>query len=117
MQNMTISEKTALLQKTLDDNKAEDIKVYDLVGKSSITDAVVIATATSTPHLRALSVAAERAMAEQAGEHCRVSGDPETAWMVLDYFDIMVHLFLADARAYYDIEETWQKAPAPAKPE
>ncbi|MGN0844616.1 MAG: ribosome silencing factor [Kiritimatiellia bacterium] len=105
---MTLSEKTALIQTALDDHKAEDIAAYDVTGKSSITDSVVIATATSAPHLRALMVAVERTMAEQAGEHARVSGTPETAWIVLDYFDVMVHLFLSDARKYYNIEALWK---------
>lgn len=94
--------------KALDGKKAEDIKTYDVKGRSSVTDATVVATATSAPHLRALSVAVERAMRESFGEGARVSGDAESAWIVLDYFDVMVHLFLPDAREYYDIESLWK---------
>ena len=65
------------------------------------------ASATSVPHLRALAVAVERALAAK-GEHARVSGDAESAWIVLDYTDVMVHLFLPDARRYYDIESLWK---------
>ena len=96
------------IRKALEDKKAEGIAVYDVRGKSSITDATVVASATSAPHLRALSVAVQRAVREACGEGARISGDAESAWIVLDYFDAMVHLFLPDARAYYDIEALWR---------
>ena len=105
---MTTEDKIALIRKTLDEKKAEDVRDYDVRGKSTITDRVVAATATSAPHLRALSVAVQRALAEKAGEHGRTSGDAASAWIVVDDWDVMVHLFLADARAYYDIESLWK---------
>lgn len=98
------------IRKALEDKKAEGIAVYDVRGKSSITDATVVASATSAPHLRALSVAVQRAVREACGEGARISGDAESAWIVLDYFDAMVHLFLPDARRYYDIESLWKKS-------
>ena len=51
----------------------------------------------------------QRAVREACGEGARISGDAESAWIVLDYFDAMVHLFLPDARAYYDIEALWRR--------
>ena len=92
----------------LDGKKADNVAQYDVRGKSSVTDAPVVASATSVPHLRALSVAVQRAVRETCGEGARVSGDEESAWIVLDYFDVMVHLFLPDARAYSDIEALWR---------
>jgi len=92
------------IRKALEDKKAEGVAVYDVRGRSSIT----VASATSAPHLRALSVAVQRAVREACGEGARISGDAESAWIVLDYFDAMVHLFLPDARAYYDIEALWR---------
>ena len=96
------------IRKALEDKKAEGVAVYDVRGRSSITDTAVVASATSAPHLRALSVAVQRAVREACGEGARISGDAESAWIVLDYFDVMVHLFLPDARAYYDIEALWR---------
>ena len=97
------------IRKALEDKKAEGVAVYDVRGKSSVTDETVAASATSAPHLRALSVAVQRAVREACGEGARISGDAESAWIVLDYFDVMVHLFLPDARAYYDIEALWRR--------
>ena len=96
------------IRKALEDKKAEGVAVYDVRGRSSITDTAVVASATSAPHLRALSVAVQRAVREACGEGARISGDAESAWIVLDYFDAMVHLFLPDARDYYDIEALWR---------
>ena len=97
------------IRKALEDKKAEGVAVYDVRGRSSITDTAVVASATSAPHLRALSVAVQRAVREACGDGARISGDAESAWIVLDYFDAMVHLFLPDARAYYDIEALWRR--------
>ena len=97
------------IRKALEDKKAEGVAVYDVRGRSSITDTAVVASATSAPHLRALSVAVQRAVREACGEGARISGDAESAWIGLDYFDAMVHLFLPDARAYYDIEALWRR--------
>lgn len=97
------------IRKALEDKKAEGVVVYDVRGRSSITDTAVVASATSAPHLRALSVAVQRAVRDACGEGARISGDAESAWIVLDYFDAMVHLFLPDARAYYDIEALWRR--------
>ena len=96
------------IRKALEDKKAEGVAVYDVRGRSSITDTAVVASATSAPHLRALSVAVQRAVREACGEGARISGDAESAWIVLDYFDAIVHLFLPDGRAYYDIEALWR---------
>ncbi|MBQ9726078.1 MAG: ribosome silencing factor [Kiritimatiellae bacterium] len=106
---MDTAEAVETVRRALEEKKAEDVAVYDVRGRSSVTDATVAASATSAPHLRALAVAVERAMAAK-GERARVSGDAESAWIVLDYADLMVHLFLPDARRYYDIESLWKKA-------
>lgn len=106
---MTTEEEIETVRRALEDKKAEDVEAYDVRGRSSIVDATVAASATSAPHLRALAVAVERAMAAK-GERARVSGDAESAWIVLDYADLMVHLFLPDARRYYDVESLWRKS-------
>lgn len=104
---MTTEEASETVRRALEDKKAASVAAYDVRGKSTVTDATVVASATSAPHLRALAVAVERAMAAK-GARARVSGDAESAWIVLDYSDLMVHLFLPDARRYYDIESLWK---------
>ncbi len=75
-----------------------------------LTDYVVIASASSTPHLKALQTAVSKQLREASGLSThRTSGDPDSAWIVMDFFDVVVHLFLPEAREYYDIEGLWEK--------
>ncbi|MBO7684516.1 MAG: ribosome silencing factor [Kiritimatiellae bacterium] len=83
----------------LEDAKAADVRTYDVRGKSGFTDFFVVATGAAAPHLKALARALPRAH--------RVSGEPESGWVVADYVDVVVHLFSAEARAYYALEKLW----------
>lgn len=104
---MDTKDKAELIRAILEEKKAEDVRIIDVRGKSGITDMLVIASAASSPHLRALANDVERGMREKAGERARRSGDEESAWIVLDFFDVMVHAFLPEARSYYRLEELW----------
>lgn len=84
----------------LEDAKGVDIKVYDVRGKSGLADYFVVATGAAAPHLKALV----KALPKKA---FRVSGDPESGWIVADYIDVIVHVFSAEARAYYALEKLW----------
>jgi len=91
----------------LEDNKAEDIKVYDVRGTSSVTDFNVAATGLSTPHLRALVSNVRTALKQDGVPGYRATGDHESGWVVLDYIDVIVHLFIREAREYYDLDSLW----------
>lgn len=96
--------------RVLDDRKAGDLTVLNVSEQSSITDYLVIATATSEPHLRALRIELEKAL--DAG-HVRLVGmeiKQESGWLVIDAFDVMVHLFLAETRERYGLERLWRDA-------
>lgn len=106
------SRKLALLCRELADRrKAEDIVVLDVRKISSITDYFVIATGTSEPHLRAISdEIQEKLRAEHDVRPRAVDGTFQTAWLVLDYFDVIVHIMRADVRQLYDLETLWGDA-------
>ena len=107
---MTSVEVAKLAAATIDSRKGEGIRVVDVRGVSPLADYIVIATATSAPHLRGLQTELAKVLREKAGEDSkRTSGDAQSAWMVLDYFDVMIHLFLPEARTYYAIESLWEK--------
>lgn len=94
----------------LEDKKAGELTVLDVSAQSSITDYLVIATATSEPHLRALRIELEKAL-DAAGVHLvGMESAQESGWMVIDAFDVMVHLFLAEARERYALERLWRDA-------
>ena len=95
-----------------DDKKAEDIVILDVRKISGITDYFVIASGSSEPHLRAVveeirdSIKTECGVAPGATD-----GALQTAWVVLDYFDVIVHVMRADERKRYDLESLWKDAP------
>lgn len=107
------SKKLALLCRELADNKkAEDLLILDVRKLSSVTDYFVIATGTSEPHLRAIQD--EIVSSLQEDHHLRpnaVDGSIQTAWLVLDYFDVVVHVMRRDLRERYNLEGLWNDAP------
>jgi ribosome-associated protein len=114
------SKKLALLCRELADNrKAEDIVVLDVRELSTVTDYFVIASGTSEPHLRAI---VDEITDELRDEHDvrprAVDGTLQTAWIVMDFFDVIVHVMRKDVRERYDLETLWGDAPQvkPKKP-
>lgn len=114
------SKKLALLCYELaDSKKAENIVILDLREISSITDYFVIGSGSSEPHLRAIIEELSEKLKEDHGVSPRArDGSLETAWVVLDYFDVIVHVMRSDVRERFDLEGLWGDAPRvkPRKP-
>ena len=106
------SRKLALLCRDLADNKkAEDIVVLDVRKVSSVTDYFVIASGTSEPHLRAIVDEITDKLRQEQGLRPRaVDGTLQAAWVVLDFFDVIVHIMRKDVRERYDLESLWGDA-------
>jgi len=106
------SRKLAQLCRELADNKkAEGIVVLDLRKISSVTDYFVICSGTSEPHLRAITDEIyDKLHEEQHLKPRAIDGTLHTAWVVLDYFDVIVHVMRADVRERYDLEGLWGDA-------
>ena len=96
--------------RVLDDKKAGELAVLDVSEQSSITDYLVLATATSEPHLRALRVELEKALDQNHVHLVGMETAPASGWTVIDAFDVMIHLFLSDAREHYGLERLWRDA-------
>jgi ribosome-associated protein len=107
------SKKLALLCRDFAENrKAENTVVIDVKKLSSVTDFFVVTSGTSEPHLRAITDEITQKLRDEHGLRPRaVDGTLQTAWIVLDYFDVIVHVMRADARARYDLEGLWGDAP------
>lgn len=106
------SKKLALLCRKLADNrKAENLLVLDVRKLSSVTDYFVIVSGGSHPHLRAI---VEEITGKLKHDHevrpARTDGATSGSWVVLDYFDVIVHVMLAETRAHYDLEGLWSDA-------
>jgi len=94
----------------LDEKKAENIKVLGVSAQSSITDYLVIGTCTSEPHLRALRVELEKVIDRSGVRIVGMDTAQGSGWLVVDAFDIMVHVFTAESRKKYALETLWKDA-------
>lgn len=106
------SKKLALLCRKLADNKkAENVVILDVKTLSSITDYFVIASGATEPHLRAIVTEITEKLRDEFQLRPRATdGDLKTAWQVIDYFDVIVHVMRTDVREKYDLESLWGDA-------
>ena len=93
------------------DRKAENLVALDLRGISTFTDFFVICSGTSEPHLKAIAGEIEEKLKVAGTRPNAVDGYPMSQWIVIDYGDVVVHIFHAQKRAYYSLEDLWSDAP------
>ncbi len=94
----------------IEDRKGMNPVVMNVHGISSVTDYYVIASGNSAPHLNALEEEIETSLKREGAKLYRRSGTPASGWMVVDYVDVVVHLFTEEAREYYALEKLWADA-------
>ena len=92
----------------LEDKKAEDIKVIDIKEVSSIADYFIIANGSNTNQLVAMQDAVDEAMYKAGIQAKQVEGNNNSTWILIDYNDIIVHLFSKEDRLFYDLERIWK---------
>lgn len=99
------------MEKSLADDKAEDIAVIALAGKTDFADFMVIASGTSQRHVGAIAEhLAERLKNDGRGK-VPVEGLTASDWVLVDAGDVLVHIFRPEARSFYDIEKLWNAPP------
>lgn len=91
----------------LDDDKAQDIVLIDLKGKSPMADTMIVASGRSHRHVGALADHLQRTMKELGLGRVKVEGLPHCDWVLLDAGDVIVHLFRPEVRTFYNIEKIW----------
>jgi len=101
----------AIVLKSLDDDKAEEIVQIDLKGKSSLADTMVIATGRSARHVAAIADHIVRALKDAGLGRPRVEGMATADWVLIDAGDVIVHLFRPEVRTFYNLEKIWQDGP------
>jgi ribosome-associated protein len=106
----TVLDVVKLCCRVLDDKKAAELTVLDVSEQSSITDFLVVATATSEPHLRALRVELEKALDAAKAPIVGMETAQESGWLVIDTFEVMIHLFLPETRERFGLERLWRDA-------
>ena len=102
-------EKVEKIIKTLDDKKAEDIKLIKIGDLTVVADYFIIASGTSTTHVKALSDEVDFQLKQTLGiSPVREEGYDTASWILLDYSDVIVHIFYPEAREFYSLERLWQ---------
>ncbi len=91
----------------LDDDKAQDMVLIDLRGKSPMSDAMIVASGRSHRHVGALADHLLRLFKDMGLGKVKVEGLPHCDWVLLDAGDVIVHLFRPEVRAFYNIEKIW----------
>ncbi|MGR8932222.1 MAG: ribosome silencing factor [Gammaproteobacteria bacterium] len=104
---MQVEELLKLVENELDERKAHQIKTLDVRGKTSITDYMVIATATSSRHAQSLCEYVVEKVKENGMQPLGVEGQPGSDWVLLDLGDVVVHVMTGHAREFYQLEKLW----------
>jgi len=104
-------ERALAAARTADDNRGRDIVVLDLRELTTFFDYFVIASGTSRRQLHAISEEIDHALEEGMGDRrLGIEGYDESRWILLDYGDVVIHLFEPETRAYYALEDLWAQA-------
>jgi ribosome-associated protein len=93
-----------------EDKKAVDLVVLDLRKAAGFTDFFVMASGTNTRQVRAIADGVIEALAQEGVKPAHVEGYDRSEWILLDYFDFVVHVFAPDTRAFYGLERLWGNA-------
>ena len=104
MTSLELAKKAARL---LDDKKAERVNVIEIQEISSLGDYFVIATGTSTTHVRALADELEEKLKAEGAAPARVEGYRSNSWILLDWGNVVVHIFTQEGRDFYDLDRLW----------
>jgi ribosome-associated protein len=96
-----------LILACLDDMKAEDTVTIDLIGKSSIADAMVVTSGRSNRHVTSIAEKAIEDLHKAGMKNLRVEGKRNGDWVLIDAGDVIVHVFRPEVRAFYDLEKMW----------
>ena len=105
---MTSKELTKLAVAALEDRKAEDVTVIDISEISPIADYFIIANGTNQNQLQAMRDAADEALYKAGVKVQQIEGNQSSTWILMDYGDIIIHIFSKEDRLFYDIASTWR---------
>ena len=98
-----------IIEKILDDNKAQNIATINLKNKSHIADYMIIASGTSSRHLQALSEILVTELKKIGLDGCRIEGRDSKDWKLVDAIDVIIHIFHPEKREFYDLEKMWSE--------
>jgi len=101
----------------INDNKGEDIVILDMRGISPVADFFIIAHGRSTKHVQGMASKMQKELSRMHIRCISVEGEEEGNWILMDFGDVVVHLFYKPIRSFYDLEGLWHEAPRlPSRP-
>lgn len=104
---MQIKQLLKIVEDVLDERKGQDITVLDVIGKTSVTDYMVVVTATSERHANALAEYVLVQVKENGFSPLGMEGQKGSDWVLLDLGDVILHVMTAQAREFYQLEKLW----------
>ncbi len=105
----SVSELLAFILSTLDEDKAEDVVVIDLQGKSEMADHMVVCSGRSTRQVSAISEKLSAKLKTEFGVFPKLEGKDQGDWVLLDTGDVIVHVFRPEVREFYQLEKMWME--------
>ena len=105
-----VKEELKLIIEVLEDKKGNDIRIFDVREQSSITDYIILVSAISEPHAKALKINLDKMIQERGIAVIGNENESSSGWMVLDAFNFMVHIQTAEMRSFYELESLWKDA-------
>ena len=106
---MDVKQKLEIISEACDSKRGSDIQIIDLKGRSSVADYFVIVSGGSSNQVNAIAEEIEDKMSEAGIELYNQEGKNSMRWILLDYSDIIVHIFHNDERDYYNLERLWSE--------
>lgn len=104
---MESQEKLALVRRALEDRKAVDVNVLEVSGMTQMTDYMVVCSGTSNVHIRAITDRVLELMKANGVKGTRSEGYSEARWVLIDFGDVVVHIFDPEDREFYQLEQFW----------
>jgi len=112
MSRLTAERKARRAARAALDRKAADVVILDVQGVSTVTDYFCVCSGKSTTHVRTITDAIREDLKDAGARLLHAEGVAESGWVLLDYGDVLMHVFLDATRAYYALERLWGDAPA-----
>ncbi|TDO85445.1 ribosome-associated protein [Halanaerobium saccharolyticum] len=110
MSDLNIKDIALLAADAADDKKAEDIDILNVQGLTVIADYFVLCSANSDQQVRAVARSIDEKLSEIGIEPKKIAGMDDARWVLMDYADVIVHVFHKREREYYDLERLWSDA-------
>ena len=107
---MTTQELSQTIAAILEENRAIEVETIDIQERSSLADVFIVCSGTSSIHVRTLAERVEEGLQAQGVKPRTIEGLDTRRWVLMDYSEVIVHIFMPEERSFYDLEKLWQRS-------